>query len=81
MIYLTPSLPLLSYLALLLDSLRVLVMASRIRCEAELDSPRSPVVFRGKAGVGSLSLSRGLYFDDLVLNGLASGERCCKQTS
>lgn len=73
--HLTLSLPLLSYLVLLLDSLLVLVMASRILWEAEQESPP---VLRGSAGVGSLSLSRGLYLDDLVLRGLASGDRCCK---
>jgi hypothetical protein len=72
--HLTLSLPLLSYLVLLLDSLLVLVIASRILWEAEEESPP---ILRGNAGVGSLSLSRGLYLDDLVLNGLASGDRCC----
>lgn len=71
--HLTLSLPLLSYLVLLLDSLLVLVIASRILWEAEQESPP---VLRGNAGVGSLSLSRGLYLDDLVLSGLASGDRC-----
>lgn len=71
--YLTLSLPLLSYLVLLLDSLLVRVIVSRILWEAEQESPP---VLRGNAGVGSLSLSRGLYLDDLVLNGLASGDRC-----
>lgn len=71
--HLTLSLPLLSYLVLLLDSLLVLVIVSRILWEAEQESPP---VLRGNAGVGSLSLSRGLYLDDLVLNGLASGDKC-----
>lgn len=75
--HLTLSLPLLSYLALLLDSLLVLVIASRILWDAEEESP----VFRGRAGVGSLSLSLGLYLEDLVLSGLASGDRCCKKFS
>lgn len=70
------SLPLLSYLALLFDSLLVLVIASRTLCEAQLDSP----VFLGSAGVGSLSLSLGLYLDDLVLKGLASGDKCCQKS-
>ena len=74
--YRTLSLPLLSYRALLLDSLRVRVIASRILCEAVHESPLP--VLRGRAGVGSLSLSRGLYLDDRVLNGLASGDRCCQ---
>lgn len=74
MTHLMLSLPLLSYLVLLLDSLLVLVIASRILWEAEQESPP---ILRGNAGVGSLSLSRGLYLDDLVLSGLASGEKCC----